>query len=153
MKYYQVNQRETFHREFTQGYLCCPQGKWGGWPLMQQLRTGDIIFHYHSPSRAVVGVSCIVNIGHHKGSTSSYPSAIEGTQCLRYQGQHLSEADFGPRRRLHLRETYLTYNEVHTEPILKRPLRKLLGKTPQAYLVAIDERVAERFVSDCGIRL
>ena len=110
------------------------------------------MFHYNSLSGAVLGISRIVNIGHHKGVATSTVSVIEGTQCIRYQGQHLSEADFDHHRRQHLREAYPTYNEVHTAPILKKKLGKLLVRTPRAYLLSIDEGVAKRFLSDRGVR-
>ena len=29
MNFYQVNQKRTFEREFTAGYLCSPNDKWG----------------------------------------------------------------------------------------------------------------------------
>ena len=153
MKYYQGNQNETFDREFAQGYLCCPEGNWGGWPLMRELRRGDVVFHYNSSSGAVLGISRIVGIGHHKGAATLSSSVIEGSQCIRYLGQHLSEADFDDRRRQHMRQKYPTYNEVHTAPILRKNLGKLLERTPQVYLLSIDERVAERFLSDHGVRL
>ncbi len=111
MKYYQVNQRETFAREFGQGYLCCPEGNWGGWPLMKELRTGDAVFHYNSTRGAVLGISRVVDIGHHKGLSSGV-SVINGTQCIRYRGHHLSEGEFSDERRRHLRKQYPTHYEV-----------------------------------------
>ena len=149
MKYYQVSQRETFAREFAQGYLCCPEGNRGGWPLMRELRTGDVVFHYNSPSRAVLGISRIVNIGHHKGTATSDVSVVDGTQCILYHGRHLSEADFGDRRG----RAYPTNYEVHAARILKQDLGKLLVRTPQVYLLSIDKAVAESFLANRGVRI
>ena len=139
MKYYQINQRETFAREFSQGYLCCPEGNWGGWPLMKELRTGDVVFHYDSSLSAVVGISRIADIGHHKGLSSDV-SVIAGTQCIGYRGRHLSEAQFSEHRRRHLRQAYPTYYEVHTTPILKKKLGKLVSRTPHVYLWSLPPR-------------
>lgn len=153
MNYYQVNQNETFTHEFRQGYLCCPEGSRGGWPLMRDLRAGDVLFHYNSSRGAVLGISRVVKIGRHKGTASSHVSVIDGTECIQYRGKHLSEAEFDYNRRRHLAEKYPTYYEVHAERILERNLGKLLDRTPQVYLLAIDKAVAERFLAGCHVRL
>lgn len=145
MAYYQVNQRDTFDQEFSGHYLCCPAAGYGGWPLMRELRAGDIVFHYSSKYQAVLGISRIVAIGEHKGKSKSH-SVIEGTQCIRYDGRHLSEAAFDQTRRDKLRNNYPAYYEVHTEQIVPRKLSRLLTRTPQAYLVPIDDELAQQFL-------
>lgn len=159
MNFYQVNQRTTFEREFTRGYLCSPSGDWGGWPLMKKLQTGDILFHYCSVARgpsgrgAVLGISRIIDIGKHKGIASQNVAAILGTQCIRYTGRHLSEQDFEPTLREHYNSRYPDCLEVHTAPLRRLNLRKLSDATPQAYLFQVRDEVAERFLQENGIQL
>jgi predicted outer membrane repeat protein len=155
MRFYQVNQRRTFKREFNGGYLCSPSGNWGNWPLMKELRTGDILFNYNSTCAgggAVLGISWVTNIGEHKGA-ASHTAVISGTQCIQYSGRHLSEDDFSPKDREHYRRTYPRYFEVHTVPLRSANLGRLLPKTPRRYLVPISDPAARSFLQKCDIRL
>jgi hypothetical protein len=153
MNFYQVNQNRTFEREFNAGYLCSPNGKWAGWPLMMALQTGDILFHYNSKRGAVLGISRVTNIGQHKGTASQTARVIQDTQCIQYSGRHLSEGDFSPRLREHYRQKYSGYFEVHTAPLRMADLGKLLPLTPQAYLVPISTEVARSFLQKGDIRI
>ncbi len=148
MAFYQVNQRMTFEREFRGGYLCAPAGKRGGWPLMKELRTGDVLFHYNSPSGSVLGISRVSHLGPHKGSEWDASHVLPGTQCIEYVGRHLSEDDFTPEDRQKYRQNYPRYFEVHTIPIRRANMGKLLSRTPMAYLVQINVPAAERFLKD-----
>ena len=153
MNFYQVNQKRTFEREFTAGYLCSPNDKWGGWPLMQVLQSGDILFHYNSPCGAVLGISRVIDIGQHKGVASKTAYVIPNTQCIQFTGRHLSEDDFSPKEREHYRQKYASYFEVHTVPLRKENLGKLLPQTPQRYLIRISDGEARRFLDERRIRL
>jgi hypothetical protein len=157
MSFYQVNQRTTFEREFSGCYLCAPNGSMGGWPLMKELKGGDILFHYCSVARgpsgrgAILGISLVVNIGQHRGTARNVVAVIPGTQCIKYAGQHLSEADFTPILREHCRENYASYFEVHTAPLRKLCLRKLLSRSPQVYLFRIIDELAQSFLRENNI--
>jgi hypothetical protein len=154
MNFYQVNQNTTFERELRGGYLCCPNDRWGGWPLMKQLRRGDILFHYNSTHRAILGISKVIDIGQHKGTASNAVHIIPGTQCIQYTGKHLSENDLGLKQKEHNKyKGYTSYLEVHTIPILKKNLGKLLSQTPQVYLVKIKDEEARCFFKEWGIAL
>lgn len=153
MSFYQVNQNRTFEREFKAGYLCSPNGKWAGWPLMKALQPGDILFHYNSKCRAVLGVSRVANIGQHKGTASQTARVIPDTQCIQYSGRHLSEEDFSPRLREHYRQKYSGYLEVHAVALRMANLGKLLPLTPQVYVLPISSEVAQRFLQKRHIRL
>jgi hypothetical protein len=153
MKFYQVNQDRTFEREFEGRYLCSPNGSWGGWRLMQELQSGDILFHYNSTHGAVLGISRVIDIGQHKGVSSRTACVIQGTQCIQYTGWHLSEDDFSVTDREHYRQKYSSYLEVHTVPLHKENLGQLLLRTPQKYLVRISDREARRLLEKWGIRL
>jgi hypothetical protein len=154
MGFYQVNQRRTFAREFKAGYLCSPSGNRAGWQLMTDLRSGDILFNYNSTCGAVLGISRVTNIGQHKGTASQTARVISGTQCIQYFGRHLSEDDFSPKDREHYRQNYPSYFEVHTVPLRRANLGKLLlPRTPIAYLVPISNAVAGRFLQQWDIRL
>ena len=160
MNFYQVNQRTTFEKEFKGGYLCCPSGNNGGWPLMRTLQAGDILFHYCSIARrsgssklgAVLGVSCVVEIDQQK-RVSSQPCDVISHTCIQYLGCHLSEEGFTPTLRERYRQNYRKYWEVHTLPLHARNLPKILHRSPQVYLVAIEDGVARRFLADNEIRL
>jgi hypothetical protein len=153
MRFYQVNQNRTFEREFKEGYLCSPNGNWGGWPLMKTLQPGDILFHYNSKCGAVLGISRVANIGQHKGTASRTARVIADTQCIQYSGRHLSEDDFTPRLREHYQQKYSGYLEVHTVPLRKANLGKLLPQTPLVYLVPISHDVARSFLQQTDIPL
>ena len=40
MNFYQVNQKMSFEREFNTGYLCCPNGSYGGLGVDEEAREG-----------------------------------------------------------------------------------------------------------------
>ncbi len=152
MSFYQVNQRSTFKREFWGGYLCCPEGPYGGWPYMMALRSGDVIFHYNSPRQAVLGISRVIPPGQHKGAAADSVTQRPGTQCILYEAHHLSEDDFTPREVSHYRR-YPRCLEVHTIPCVERKLPKLLRSVPQAYLVLIPDREAVNYLNENKISL
>jgi hypothetical protein len=120
---------------------------------MKALQAGDILFHYNSKCRAVLGISRVTNIGQHKGAASQTAHVIPDTQCIQYSGRHLSEEDFSPRLREHYRQKYSGYFEVHTVPLRMANLGKLLPLTPQVYLVPISDEVAQSFLQKGDIRL
>lgn len=151
MNFYQVNQNMSFEREFKNGYLCCPNARYAGWPLMKKLEKGDILFHYNSTCGEVLGISRVIEIGQHKG-TSLKSERIRGTQCIEYSGEHLSEDDLSLEQR-EKNQVYATYLEVHTVPLLRGNWRKLLLRSPQVYLVQIDNEKALRFIEERKIRL
>ncbi len=154
MSFYQVNQRRTFKREFTGGYLCAPSGNRGGWQIMKMLRNGDILFNYNSTCAgggAVLGISRVTNIGQHKGTASRTAHVISGTECIQYSGHHLSEDDFSLKEREHYRQRYPSYFEVHTVSLHKANLGKLLPKTPRVYLVQIRNAEALHFLRKWGL--
>jgi hypothetical protein len=153
MRFYQVNQNQTFEREFEAGYLCSPDGRWAGWPLMKALQPGDVLFHYNSKCRAVLGISRVAIIGQHKGAASQTARVIPDTQCIQYSGRHLSEEDFSPRLREHYRQKYSGYLEVHTVALRMANLGKLLPLTPQVYLVPVSKEVARSFLQKADIRI
>ena len=149
MNFFQVNQRSTFEREFRSGYLCCPEGTFGGWQYMMALRIGDIILHYNSPRQVVLGISRVIAIGRHKGAAADSAAQRPGTQCISYEGHHLSEDDFPPKQVSH----YRRYFEVHTIPCIGRKLPKPPHRVPQAYLVPIPDREALNYLNENGISL
>jgi len=152
VNFFQVNQRSTFKREFRSGYLCCPDGPYGGWQRMKALQIGYLIFHYNSVRQAVLGISRVIAIGQHKGATAHSAAQLPGTQCLSYEGPHLSEDDFAPQKRLHYRK-YPMCLEVHTIPCIEGKLPKLLRRVPQAYLVPVPDREALNFLNENKIIL
>lgn len=152
VRFFQVNQRSTFEREFRSGYLCCPDGPYGGWPCMKTLQVGYIIFHYNSMWQAVLGISRVIAVGKHKGATAHSAAQLPGTQCISYQGTHLSEDDFASHERLRYRK-YAKCLEVHTIPCIERKLPKLLRRVPQVYLVPVSDREALKFLSENKISL
>lgn len=153
MKFYQVNQKNTFEREFNAEYLCCPNGVWGGWPLMKELRNGDILFHYNSICRAVLGISRVTDMDHHKGVASEPAFVIPGTQCIQYDGRHMSESDFPVGEQKKIRENYSSFLEVHTVRFYKKNLGRLLRRSRQVYLDSIHDGEARNFLAAAGIRL
>jgi hypothetical protein len=153
MKFYQVNQKGTFEREFNGEYICCPNGNAGNWPLMKDLRKGDILFHYNSTRGAVLGISRVIDIGQHKGVASKNPFVIPGTQCIQYLGVHLSDPDLTSSQRENNRKRYPSYLEVHTAQLYKKNLGKLLPISHQAYLEWIGDTAARSFLADRRIRL
>jgi hypothetical protein len=153
MNFYQVNQKKTFDREFTNEYLCSPIGSWGGWPLMPGLQAGDILFHYNSRAGVVVGISRVAKIGKHKGLLPQVAHVLRGTQCIQYSGRHLSEADFNSIERQHYGQKYPSYFEVRTQRLRRANLGKLLKRSPQTYLVKLSAHEAQSFLNHSQIRL
>jgi len=151
MRFYEVNQRKTFKREFWSGYLCCPEGPYGGWPYMMDLQDGDIIFHYSSRRQAVLGISRLAPIGQHKGAAAD-AAQRPGTQCISFEGPHLSKDDFTLEETSH-HQNYRGCLEVHTIPCMERKLPKLLRSVPQAYLVLIPDREALSYLNENQISL
>src|ERR1700740_2546782 len=148
MRFYQVNQSDTFETEFPANYLCCPNARYGGWPLMLEMRVGDILLHYKSAARSILGVSRVTAPGTHSGPRAGRWFVVSGTCCIQYFGTHLSEASFCESRQAQMRELYSSYLEVHTMPIVRRHLGKFLRSSPQRYLVALDSPGAMRFLDD-----
>ena len=153
MRFYQVNQSDTFDFEFPGNYLCCPNAGYGGWPLMWEMCAGDILVHYKSAARSILGVSRVTTPGIHRGSTTDRWLVIPGTCCIQYCGVHLSDASFREARRVDLRANYSSYLEVHTTPIVRRSLRKYLERSPQKYLVELDPPGVMRFLEENAIAL
>jgi hypothetical protein len=101
----------------------------------------------------VLGISQVTNIGQHKGTAPQTVRVIPGTQCLQYFGRHLSEDDFSPEDRAHYRQKYPSYFEVHTVPLHRGNLGKLLSRTPLVYLVQISDAEARNFLHKWEIRI
>lgn len=153
MEFYQVNQKNSFEREFKAEYLCCPDGKYGGWPIMKELRKGDVLFHYNSTRRAILGISRVTDIHQHKGVASERAFVIPGTQCIQYDGKHLSEADLTMKQQVDYRKNYGGYLEVHTVCVYEKNLGRLLPRSRQVYLDRIGDAEARNFLATAGIRL
>jgi hypothetical protein len=151
VNFYQVNQYKTFKLEFGGGYLCCPDGPFGGWQLMRQLQVGDILFHYNSRNREVLGISKVIEIGKHKGSWAAAARVIPGTPCIRYVGRHMSESAFSKKRALEMRKRWADYLEVHAAPKKQGNFGKLLSEVPQRYLIELETGMGYDFLAKHGI--
>lgn len=119
---------------------------------MKELTTGDILFHYNSRRGAVLGISRVVHIGQHKGGASKAAKVIPGTQCIFYSGRHLSYDDLTLKQQ-EGHKKYSGFLEVHTVPLLKRNLGKLLHNSPQVYLLRIPDGEARDFIKNRSISL
>jgi len=92
MAVWQVNQGMSFDREWKQQYLCCPDGRHGGHPLMRVLSVGDVLVHYAKP--LVRGLSRVVAL---RTMPAGYSQVTP--VCMRFTGPHLSWSTFTPEKK------------------------------------------------------
>lgn len=119
---------------------------------MKKLKKGDILFHYNSKCGAILGVSWVAEVSQHKGTASEISNVVPGTQCIQYYGTHLSEDDMSLEERMHY-QRYDSFLEVHAFPIDRGNFGKLRARSPQRYLLPIDDAEARNFIERSRIHL
>lgn len=146
MRFFQVNQHFKNRREYRHGYLCAPVGSQNGWPLIKELRKGDIVFHHSSLEKMVFAVSRVVEAKRPKDFPGLRVFRFEwrpegGGMLLEFRGRHLSWEDMTDpqRKRLDSLEWYL---EAHTVGLCEKRLGDSFRPGEQLYLAELKEAEA-----------
>lgn len=143
MRFFQVNQQFKNRREYKHGYLCAPVGNQHGWPLMKELRAGDLVFHHSPIEKTIFAVSRVVEAMRPK----DFPGlrvfrfewrAHEGGMLLEFRGRHLSWEDMSePQRKRYDSQEW--FFEAHTEGLIEKRLGESFRPGEQLYLAELKE--------------
>ena len=140
MKYWWVNQKQTYRHEIGDGYMWSPKRQQGGkkhfsYEYMKHISPGDIIFSYANAEIIAVGVA--------KTHCYSFRKPLEFGKAGIYWSDEGWKVDVQYRK---LANTVRTMDYIDTLrpllPLTKSPIRPENGQGNQAYLFKIDKPLA-----------
>ena len=137
MTYYQVYQSDK--EEGRLGFLVAPNDNRAGHSLLKDLKEGDVIFHYNSPTRKVFAISRVLpydyaalftQVDRIGDGAKSVGRPKDSSVAIIYKGRHLTIAGGASEHLI-----------AKVETIREGEFGETLGPRHPRYLVKIDEAV------------